>query len=556
MSIVTNYSHQKKKEIPMRNTVSLVLALVLIHCPSLSQVDTVHGHIAPCDGSHGGGNCRGYAVGRVAGRQAGDVYCNPKTLSFESMPTDYFDYRSDMNNLTNGDIVRILGNSHVVFVRTPNSTIMDTRVDELYSGAENLDIALSDAYGGNIDYEDLSGFWRKKKIRTAFTTDPPDGALTVDGIAPGADDSCTLDWWRPITMVAVDYRRDFNGENHAIHFWNRVGYNDIFYAQSIAIEPKYHGHYEANYEREYMITFQTSLPGGYPGTLKVNESTVNSPYVIYRRISSTSSLPEAEGVSQEVSRLIFGFSSWNNGDGTNPRTFTITGDSTYTAIYSVTKPLPPANVSAGGNVGHSVQVTWDQHPDANVTYQIWRRVKPPGEEQQDPVLMANRSNSTTSWTDTEYRVTSGYTHAMLNYDVRSYYQPNATTSDPDFWAGVTAREFGAKKNGENDEIFKLQPLPNEFVVSNYPNPFNPSTTISYQIPEDASIQLEIYDMMGKRIAVLVSDNKAAGYYSVVWSGKNESGSGVASGMYLYRFTATPVSGQKAFSRSGKLLLMK
>jgi hypothetical protein len=540
----------------MRNILSLILALALIHCPSLSQVDTVHGHIAPCSGQgdHGTGNCRGYAVGRAAYRYAGDVNCNPTTLSFDSVDGRNFAKHDNINELLSGDIVNISDNSHVVFVLTPNSTIMNTRVAELYAGTVNPDIALSDAYGGSLNEEDLCGFWRKKTITAIVTTNKDSALVSVDGSSPEVGRSFALEWWRPIIMMAVNYRRNFNGENHAIHFWSPDGSSETFFAQSIAIEPKANVTYRAWYEREYIITFQTSLPGGYSGTLKVNGSTVTSPHVTY--VPDHIDSVQAEGVTQEVSRLVFGFSSWNNGNGTNPRTFITTGDSTYTAIYTVTKPLPPSNVSAGGNVGSSVQVSWDQHPDTNVTYQIWRRVKPPGEQQQDSVLMANRPNSTTSWTDTEYRVTAGYTDAMLNYDVRSYYELNATTSDPDFWAGVAAREFDAKKNGENDEIFKLRPLPTEYVVGNYPNPFNPSTTISFQLPEDASVQLEIYDMIGKRIAVLVKDNKAAGYSSVVWSGKNEFGTGVASGMYLYRFTATPVSGQKPFSRSGKLLLMK
>lgn len=126
----------------------------------------------------------------------------------------------------------------------------------------------------------------------------------------------------------------------------------------------------------------------------------------------------------------------------------------------------------------------------------------------------------------------------------------------EYWPGSGGGGGGAELNNQEADALKSRMLPAQYAVSNYPNPFNPSTTISYQLPEDASIQLEIYDMMGKRIAVLVNANKSAGYYSVVWSGKAESGAGVASGMYLYRFTATPVSGQKAFSRSGKLLMMK
>jgi len=63
-------------------------------------------------------------------------------------------------------------------------------------------------------------------------------------------------------------------------------------------------------------------------------------------------------------------------------------------------------------------------------------------------------------------------------------------------------------------------------------------------------------MMGRRVRTLVDGSKSAGYFNVVWNSKDESGRDVSSGVYLYRFTATPNNGEKAFRQSGKLMLMK
>ena len=78
----------------------------------------------------------------------------------------------------------------------------------------------------------------------------------------------------------------------------------------------------------------------------------------------------------------------------------------------------------------------------------------------------------------------------------------------------------------NDEI---ETLPNEFVLNqNYPNPFNPSTTISYSIPSSEYVTLEIYDILGSEIALLVNKEQTAGFYNVEFNATN-----FPSGIYIY-----------------------
>jgi hypothetical protein len=94
-------------------------------------------------------------------------------------------------------------------------------------------------------------------------------------------------------------------------------------------------------------------------------------------------------------------------------------------------------------------------------------------------------------------------------------------------------------------------LPDRFTLNpNRPNPFNPSTTISYRLPEAAQVKMEIFNVLGQRVAVLVNEFQDAGSYDVVWEGKNERGEQVASGMYFYRIKA----GKHEASR--KMMLMK
>ncbi len=89
-------------------------------------------------------------------------------------------------------------------------------------------------------------------------------------------------------------------------------------------------------------------------------------------------------------------------------------------------------------------------------------------------------------------------------------------------------------------------LPTEFTIhDNYPNPFNPSTTIRYEIPEASRVSLVVYDIMGREVQRLVDDVVEPGYYAAVWEGRNSSGNPVSSGIYVYRFTARPLSDKSA-----------
>lgn len=89
----------------------------------------------------------------------------------------------------------------------------------------------------------------------------------------------------------------------------------------------------------------------------------------------------------------------------------------------------------------------------------------------------------------------------------------------------------------NDDIVGV---PNEFsLAQNYPNPFNPSTFIQYTIPQTANLtttRLEIFNMLGQRVRILVNEKLSAGTYSVGWNGISDSGEAVASGVYLYRLS--------------------
>jgi len=88
------------------------------------------------------------------------------------------------------------------------------------------------------------------------------------------------------------------------------------------------------------------------------------------------------------------------------------------------------------------------------------------------------------------------------------------------------------------------------VYSVYPNPFNPTTTINFQLPENNKVMINIYDILGNKIKTLVKENKTAGYYTVMWNGLNDRGAQMASGTYFYHIQAGKHNSTK------KMLLIK
>lgn len=93
--------------------------------------------------------------------------------------------------------------------------------------------------------------------------------------------------------------------------------------------------------------------------------------------------------------------------------------------------------------------------------------------------------------------------------------------------------------------------PESYTLSqNYPNPFNPTTQIKFTLPVDSRVDLKVYDILGREVATLMSDELKAGYYTTEWNGRNNSGVMVSSGIYIYRIVAGK------FVQTKKMMMLK
>ncbi|HPN39159.1 MAG TPA: T9SS type A sorting domain-containing protein [Melioribacteraceae bacterium] len=121
-----------------------------------------------------------------------------------------------------------------------------------------------------------------------------------------------------------------------------------------------------------------------------------------------------------------------------------------------------------------------------------------------------------------------------------------TNSKDNYIDDIFITYFETNTTNVNGESY----LPKDYLYNNYPNPFNPSTTINYSIAEASEVKLRIFDVTGQIVKELVNEYKNSGFYSVFWEGKNDRGDFVASGVYYCLLTA----GNRSFIN--KLALIK
>jgi len=120
-----------------------------------------------------------------------------------------------------------------------------------------------------------------------------------------------------------------------------------------------------------------------------------------------------------------------------------------------------------------------------------------------------------------------------------YYTPDAEIHIDNFSVSVTHSEHNPT----------IQPMQTA-LLSNYPNPFNPVTTISYTVAKDSPVSIDVYNIKGQKVKNLVNDIHTAGTHKITWNGKDTQGRDVASGVYFYRLNSGGLTDVK------KMLLMK
>jgi PKD repeat protein len=157
---------------------------------------------------------------------------------------------------------------------------------------------------------------------------------------------------------------------------------------------------------------------------------------------------------------------------------------------------------------------------------------PPGDYN---ILKSSPRNQTWSW-DFGDNNTSSEQNPTHTYETSGTYDVTLTVSDGSNYSTTIRYEYISVTSGsvsiENEQI------PIKFVLhQNHPNPFNPVTTLNYDLQKNGLVTIAIYDMLGKKVKTIINQYQDAGYRTVIWDATNDYGKPVSAGIYLYQIQA-------------------
>jgi len=199
-------------------------------------------------------------------------------------------------------------------------------------------------------------------------------------------------------------------------------------------------------------------------------------------------------------------------------------------------PGPPQNLvmpNAGQNGQHPIlQWTANSEPDFSY-YQIFRGAQDTPTSPIDWNAWGSNpvaTTTSTTWTEPLIIINTS-SQSSVHYRITAVDNSNNVS---DYSNSVSARTYQIPKNS-GDQPEETNPfLPTEITLhQNYPNPFNPTTEIKYDLPHSGLVRLSIFNLIGQRVRDLLDEPQKAGYHSILWDGKDDFGTEVASGIYLY-----------------------
>lgn len=164
--------------------------------------------------------------------------------------------------------------------------------------------------------------------------------------------------------------------------------------------------------------------------------------------------------------------------------------------------------------------------------------------------MVDAERPTFSPDDNKLCLSSAALKALLFYDGQSGQLTYSTFQTPLYNPRWFVQGGKVVSSAESEKI------PTEYrLYDNYPNPFNPSTRIEYELPSKVHVRLAVYGILGQLVRTLVNSEQPNGHFSTFWDGTNDVGIRLASGIYIYRLETTDGSGRSTVL-SKKMLLLK
>lgn len=216
--------------------------------------------------------------------------------------------------------------------------------------------------------------------------------------------------------------------------------------------------------------------------------------------------------------------------------------------FNITTDIP----TAGFTLGETYTVTVSINESGSSRQGFEANILDQNGEQAGTITVTNSSATTTSTTSgityIKHNVATSASNASWTFD---WVAPSSDVGTVTFYAAGNAANGDNAATGDHiytastftsadltTSVSEYDPRPDRFeLIGNYPNPFNPETTIRFQIPMTTNVTLKVYDMRGQLIKTLISGQLPGGSHNVKWDGTNERGIIVATGVYIYRIQA-------------------
>ncbi len=350
----------------------------------------------------------------------------------------------------------------------------------------------------------------------------------------------------------MQYVTAFNSQSvngsHSYTKWKKNGVDvttNLTYGFTASLPPGqgYTIEMEAQYISTYDVTVCNSTGGG---QVKVNGTTYN--------VSRSETITEPSYITvsaliHEINGISYSFVDWSSGSTQSYNyQFSTNINSTLVANFEGRPNNDYRNQYFNPKVvGQPIKVYWSQHPDTNVTqYKVYRKPKYGSESCVGTFARTGTSSYVYTFTDPDMvHTNSSSSYDLYYYDVRAYYSLDGTYSDYDFEAVYAEMGGPQRDDTAQDERMQIFEKTYEYGISNYPNPYNPTTTISYSIKEQGTVQITVYDALGRKIVDLVNEIKQPGSYDAMFNGSN-----LTSGIYFYTMKVND------FMETKKMLLTK
>ena len=204
--------------------------------------------------------------------------------------------------------------------------------------------------------------------------------------------------------------------------------------------------------------------------------------------------------------------------------------------------LPQINLPENHHITLNYYVATQDKFFPNETYSILISTTTPDVQSFNEIFMETLSAENEFWQE-RYIDLTGYAGADAYIAFRHH------SSADEFVIKIDDVLLYSTDQNVSDRDISILPTKTTLGI-NYPNPFNPTTTIAYTVAKEGNVKIDVYNIRGQKVKTIVDDNHIVGYFKVEWNGKDENERDVASGVYFYRMQA------EAFSETKRMLLLK